>query len=173
LSSRTPQPGQADRQARRDQDNAWSAEELARGLVATEIPNQPMVWSEFAVQQVKDNYLVCKFFDGTTAHDGTVNVAKDPELRHSNYDGRTIDGLEYEYTGAQARTVTKTSDSSTQDQIVIPKYHVPADGTGGFPGSIITAAPISTIVDDDEGDPIQCQWREITQRAFANVEAAS
>lgn len=160
--------------ARRNLDavNAsWSDDEILRTPSRWESSPEPVIWIELAVQAVHRDYLVCKFFDGAEAKGQNINVAKDPELRQSRYDGLTIDSLDYSYTGPQARTVTKNGTSESKDQIIIPKYHVPADGPTGFVGSIITAAPIATKVKNDAADAdVHCQWREITNRAYANVE---
>ncbi len=167
-----PQPGSRQAQERSVQEAAWSTQSLGRGQADSTPPPEPMAWAELAVQSVHDNHLVCKMFDGTVAYGDPVNVAKDPELRAAHYDGKTIDGLVYAYTGPQARTVTKEGTSDSKDQVIIPKYHVPADGSAGFVGSIITAAPIPTRVSTGPTTSVWCQLREMTQRAFANVEGA-
>lgn len=173
MNTPTPQPGKTARQQRTSQANAWRADELERTRPNQEATQEPLVWCEFAVQAVHDNYLTCLQFDGITTYGAQVNVAKDPDLRKTSYHGLTIDGLEYSYTGAQARTVTKEGTSDSKDQVIIPRYQVPSDGPGGYNGSIITAAPILTRVKDDEDAVLFCQWREITQRAWANVEEGS
>lgn len=162
-------PGAADRLQRDHDLSGWSAEVVAR------IANDPdsvvfvSASSEFIVQEIHDNYLVCKHWDGTAGWGSNVNVARDPELRVSHYDGETIDGLDYAYTGPQARTVTNASEES-KDQVVIPKCHVPGDGKA----SIIVALLRRTDVLNDAGSAtISCQWVEHTQRAYANVEGAS
>ncbi len=173
MSTMKPQPGKNDRQAREVGQARWETEANQRSTAEDRTPSKQQVWLEMAVQEVHDNYLVCRAWDGLELKGVNVNVAKDPELRQSARDGMTINGLSYEYTGPQARTVTKESDSSTKDQIIIPMYDVPADGPENFPGSIITAAPIATrVLADDGATVLHCQLREFTQRAYANVEGS-
>lgn len=140
----------------------------------------PLAWPEWELYEVHDDYLVCKAWDGTVAFGELTNIAKDPELRVSTYDGRMIDHdapigeLDYTYTGPKARTVEETAGSTTQDQIIIPDYVEHVDAAGEDPavaGSIITAVPAAVSVRNDaDDDGVWCQWREVTQRAWANVE---
>lgn len=173
MTRETPQPGSTDRQRRADDQAYWAGQDAARSNTDTVPPADPLDWGEYAVQVVHDDYLECKRTDGDDVVGDSVNIAKDPDLRVSRYDGLTIDGLDYSYTGVQARTVTINGTSDSKDQVVIPKYHVPADGPAGFVGSVITAAPIPTRVRNDADSAyVYCQLREITQRAWANVEEA-
>lgn len=166
----------------------WNKQQAERTQIDEDKPTESMVWLELAVQVVHHDYLECKFVSNGATYGSNINVAKDPGLRRSSYHHRTISGLYYDYTGVQARTVTKSTATppdppevgdASKDQVIIPKYFVPGDEpaapTGGlaFTGSIITAAPIATTVEDDGGSPLQCQYREITQRAYANDEEAN
>ena len=97
------------------------------------------------VVTVHDDYLVCRPLN-ITVSDADFYVAKPWELRKTPFDTKTLpnkDGtlLSYAYstTDTQARTVTDTTDSSTEDQVVVPAY-VPrqtiSDTT--YPGTEIT-----------------------------------
>ncbi|MEO0477753.1 MAG: hypothetical protein AAF085_17550 [Planctomycetota bacterium] len=181
MSPRRPEPGAAERQQLERQQNHWQSEELARIQVPEETPVELLAWAEYAVQAVHHDYLECKLFDDNGVYGTSVNIAKSPAVRKSPYHGRTLDSLTYDYTDVQARTVTKAGGpfggvGTSKDQIIIPKYLVAADetstpaGMNAFIGSIITAAPVLTLVEDDAGDPFYCQLVERTQRAYANVE---
>lgn len=173
MSPNPAQPGKTARQARQLQQATRSAQDAQAAIFDNPPPTEPVVWHELAVQAVHNNYLICKHVQGSITFGDDVNVAKDPELRHTSDDGKTIGGLDYSYSGPQARTVTKNGTSNSQDQIVIPKYQVPSDGPAGYTGTVITAVPSLTLVQTDGGGDLWCQYREITQRAFANVEGAS
>ena len=132
---------------------------------------QPLGWAEFAVQDVNDDYLVCKAFDGSASYGDNINVAKLPDLRHSLYAGKTLDHgadvgeLAYAYTAPQKRTDTK--GSVVQTQIVIPVYDTPS-AAEDYTGSIILAIPKLTIVKAANGvDDVVCQWCEFSNRAWA------
>lgn len=79
------------------------------------------------------DYLTCRPYGITADAEGNiddthnVNIAKPWDLRSSPFNTKTLpnkDGtlLSYAYTGDQARTVTDTTDSSTEDQVVVPAY---------------------------------------------------
>lgn len=134
------------------------------------------IWLEFELQTLNYNYMVCKQWSGTAAFGASINIARDPELRRSTYDGLTIDHggdigeLEYTYTGVKERTVEETAGSTTKDQVIIPDYIL---HSGSLTGSIITAVPTLVVVRNDADDAdVECQWKEITQRAWANLEEA-
>lgn len=81
------------------------------------------------VVSIEADYLVCRPINITGAA-ADFYVAKPWELQQTPFDGETLpnkDGtlLSYAYTGTQARTVTDTTDSSTEDQVIVPAY-VPA-----------------------------------------------
>ncbi|MEM6258040.1 MAG: hypothetical protein AAGI37_06965 [Planctomycetota bacterium] len=186
MRSQRPEPGAAERQQLDTQTNRWGDEVLARSKADMPAPKDLPGKGEYAVQQVHHDYLVCRLVSGGVAYGSSVNVAKDPALRRSLLHDRQIDFLRYVYTGVQARTVEKMVVQGfgyiveeTKNQIIIPKYLTPADEqvlpTGGlaFPGSIITAEPSLTLVQDDGGGPLYCQLLEITQRAYANDEEAT
>ena len=178
MSPSPKQPGSIAKSRRGVTEAQWSAEQAQRRALGRQAYRQRDVYSEFAVQEVHENYLVCKMYDGVEAFGDNINVARDPELRKTTYDGLEIGPFSYSYTGVQARTVTKVADNSTKDQIIIPIYYVPADGPAGYPGVIITARPNPVYVLDDyvftipwsPTPSIWCQWTEVTQRAWANVE---
>lgn len=79
------------------------------------------------------DYLICRPYGINEDAEGNIDdsfnlkVAKPWDLRSYPFNGRTLpnkDGtlLSYAYTGDQARTVTDTTDSSTEDQVVVPAY---------------------------------------------------
>jgi len=74
--------------------------------------------TRFRYKSMSGDYLVCRTWDGTTEGDTDVKVAKPYLLREST----TRTGYTYNYTGDQARTSTKTSDGSTEDQVIVPAY---------------------------------------------------
>jgi hypothetical protein len=80
------------------------------------------------VKEIKDDYLVCHSWDGTTEGTDPVYVAKNPKLRNSVTE-ETLDGVDYEYTytttGTQAfveRVSVKTTDNSSETQRVVPRF---------------------------------------------------
>jgi hypothetical protein len=80
------------------------------------------------VKEIKDDYLVCHSWDGTTEGTDPVYVAKNPKLRNSVTE-ETLDGVDYEYTytttGSQAfveRVSVKTTDNSSETQRVVPRF---------------------------------------------------
>lgn len=81
------------------------------------------------VVSIEADYLVCRPINITGAG-ADFYVAKPWELQQTPFDTKTLpnkDGtlLSYAYTDTQARTVTDTTDDSTEDQVIVPAY-VPA-----------------------------------------------
>lgn len=123
----------------------------------------------YRVKTIAADYLVCREWGGTnsTTDDGNadVYVARDPELRQTSYDGRTLafssDGdaftAVYAYTSATKRT--KTVGGTAEVQVIVPYYKT--DET------VITAIDAVTEVEDPNGAKIGLL--EITQRAWAKL----
>jgi len=91
----------------------------------------------FKIEEVKDDYLVCKGFDPrakfpftefTPASFAKVEIAKPPLLQRTPWDGETvtIDGIEYtyEYTDANNRTKSWTDDDD-EDQEEDEEINIP------------------------------------------------
>ncbi len=124
----------------------------------------------FRVVSTHDDYLTCRLHlsasDETLSDD--IAVAKPWHMRQSVFDGNTItydDGssYSYSYTSASARTVTDTSDSTTQDQVLVPDY-IP----GVSAGEIIIAVSGNTGLTDSNGDPIT--WTELNNAPRGWIE---
>ena len=110
-----------------DQSNALNAEVFGRAGTRRLSPNS--VPFPVTVVTVFDDHLVCRPL-GVTAASANIFVAKPWGLRKTPFHGKTIPNheavlLSYNYTGVQARTVTDTTDDSTEDQVIVPAY-VPA-----------------------------------------------
>ncbi len=102
-----------------------------------------------------------------------VRIAKPSELRPSEYEGKTINGIRYERSQAGQRTATIPADPETEEeiQIVVPAY-VPGDEDNGYLGSAILAVKMkgTGIVYGDDDEPVV--WQEINQgRAWAQLTA--
>ena len=121
------------------------------------------------VKTVHDNYIVCNIqnVDGTFQSNDT-NALKPWEVRRDHYDDETTtdpldsgESLTYNYTSAQERTVTKSSDNSTEDQRIVPWYAV---------GTTIIEITRSggTVKGDDGTTDVVCPYRETeSPRAWA------
>lgn len=120
------------------------------------------------VVTVYHDYLICRYTHIEPNEEGIVDdsqdfpVAKPWGLRKTPFDGLTLPNedavlLSYSYdaTDKQKRTVTDTTDSSTEDQVVVPKY-VPTQTISGtyYPGSEIVVRKLregaGVTTDDDE-----------------------
>ena len=143
------------------------------------------------IVSIQDDYLVCRPLNVESAGDD-IFVAKPWGLRKTPFHGLTMpnqDGtlMSYDYTSTQARTVTDESDSSTEDQVIVPAY-VPAqtaaipDPDGGadiptaFTGSEITVqrvafGPTASFTRDGSGGTItvEIEWEDMNRdgRAWA------
>jgi hypothetical protein len=85
----------------------------------------------FRLKGVSEDYLNCKQLNGTTEVGPTVKVAKPYNLRKTPFHGKTISGITYNYTGAQSRTKTRASTSTTENQVITPAYQVAVTGYDG------------------------------------------
>lgn len=123
----------------------------------------------YRLKEILPDYLRCRTWGGTNeiADDGETDIyiARDPELRRTRYDGRTIafssDGdaftAVYAYTSNTKRT--KTVTGTAEVQVIVPYYKV--DET------VITAIEAVTKVENPDGAKIGLL--EITQRAWAKI----
>ena len=78
----------------------------------------------FRLKSVYDDYLECRQLNGTTEVGPSVMVAKPYNLRKAPFHGKTINGITFTYTSAQARTKKRTSPSATENQAIVPAYLV-------------------------------------------------
>lgn len=136
------------------------------------------------VVEVFDDYLKCRPLNQTEAT-ADLFVAKPWDLRKSPRDGVSYADEDGElYTEAwtagetQVRTVTKTSDSSTEDQVTTPQY-VPRQTISGtvYVGSQLTIErmPVEerfNITDSATGYTIQLEWVDCNRagRAWAKAQ---
>lgn len=70
----------------------------------------------FTVVEEYNDYLSC-----TNVGGGVVNVAKPYMLRRSSFDGKTVDGVSYSYTAANARTASADGEDD-ESQVITPDY---------------------------------------------------
>jgi len=96
------------------------------------------------VKSVQNDHLVCRFWDGVAEGAVDILVAKPFHLRRSSYDGKSIaytdlgaaDTLSFAYSNGYTRVVTRSSDSTSETEVIVPSYM----GSGsGFGGEEITA----------------------------------
>jgi len=93
--------------------------------------------ARFRLVSVAGDYLVCEPFDGTEPTGPTVFVAKNYILRRNPFDGKSRNGITYNYTSDVSRTASSLGD--TEDQVVVDPYvagdeiwatYAPTGGTG-------------------------------------------
>jgi len=117
----------------------------------------------FSIRYVYSDYLWCFTWDGENRGEEGIAVLKPWLLRESPFDnGVERLGITYEYSGfpqLQTRVATRTSDSETEDQIVVPFYraHLNADEAdiifaisgvlGGLDDDVQAAAAEATWLD--------------------------
>jgi len=124
---------------------------------------------QLRVKEIGADWLRCRTCNGSyeTTEDGTVDiyVARDPELRRTFFDGKTIefssdgDSFSASYTYTSATKRTKTISGTAETQVIVPYYKIDL--------TIILAKKADTGVDDPNGTPIGLV--EITQRAWAKL----
>ena len=76
------------------------------------------------------DYLLCETIDGGTTG---IRVSKPYLLRQDSYDGKTINGIDYDNTGSNTRTADNGVDTPWTETI-----YMPYEG-----GDIITVAPMA------------------------------
>lgn len=130
---------------------------------------------------VYNDYLVCRRLNATDAS-ADIYVAKPWDLRALPRTAVSFpdkDGTLYTmaFTATQARTVTKTSDSTTEDQVTIPQY-VPQQTISGttYTGSQIEIErmPVDerfNITDSLGGYTIELEWVDCNQAGRAWAKA--
>ena len=119
------------------------------------------------IQQMKvvaefNDHLTCHTWDGTSEGTDAIHVAKPPTLRLTPYDGQTVNGITYNYTGYNTRTA-ENEDEETEDQQITPDY---AAGDVIFAVKNIAGGTGAT---DDEY--VDCEWLDLNVdgRAWAKV----
>jgi hypothetical protein len=80
----------------------------------------PSVVKQYIVKTVLQDTLVCAEYTGGVQSTTTVEIAKPEKLRRKAYDGKTIDSITYTFTDNTTRSAT--DGSSTETQVVTPKY---------------------------------------------------
>lgn len=143
------------------------------------------------VVTVHDDHLICRpmDLDPETSSEADFAVAKPYDLRVSPFDTETIpnqDGtlLSYAYADEQSRTVTDTTDDSTEDQVIVPAYvesqtigmTVDGETTPTFyPGSVILA--VNGLSDgtratytDANGYEVAIEWMDVNLSGRAWTE---
>ena len=122
----------------------------------------------YLVKSIEGDFMTCREYDGTTEGDEDVYIARDPELRRSRFEGRSIaynsdgDSFTATYTYTSNTKRVKTVGGVPETQVIIPYYKT--DST------IILAAQSankSGVTDPDEAD---IYIVELTQRAWAKLE---
>lgn len=90
---------------------------------------------QMVIAAIHDDYLVCRDWDGHAEGETDVEVARPWELQRTPWDGesRTIDGVTYSYTYADAASRTKSADDQDEEQVIVPPY---------FVGAVIQAAAL-------------------------------
>lgn len=85
-------------------------------------------WVPYAPRQViiktiQDDYLECKPFENGAEDSSadTIYVARPFTLRRTPWDGQTVAGVSYSYTGSDAR-VASAAGEEDESQIIIPAY---------------------------------------------------
>ncbi len=134
-------------------------------------PALPIGVFEARITAVHDNYCEASLWAGGQLVGNTINVAKYPEVRVSEWNGKTwndpIDGTVWSFTrtGAQQRDVS--DGTTTVSQVIVPRYLTADDGPTG---SLILCAPLRVEVDPDTaGDAVVCQVVEISPRWFGEA----
>ncbi len=82
------------------------------------------VWQMKIIENSANDYLSCQAWDGSNQDAQVIKVAKPYLVQGSIWDGFTISGYSFAVTGVDAMTVTRISDSSTEDWLVTMDYVV-------------------------------------------------
>jgi len=128
----------------------------------------------YRVKSIEGDFMTCREFGGDiddTSLDGTrdIYIARDPELRRSNFEDKSIaynsdgDSFTATYTYSSNTKRTKTVAGVAEVQVIVPYYKT--DRT------VILAAESENKsgVTDPNDSPIYLV--EITQRAWAKLES--
>lgn len=96
---------------------------------------------EMEVASDEGDYLSCyRRVDGESTTGTTIPVMKPHTLRVSPFDGNTVDGKTYVYSGSVYRISTLVTDSTTEAQQVTQNYYV---------GAVIYAEPMNVVYSID------------------------
>ncbi len=119
---------------------------------------------QLQIETIYGDYLICNPYDGVTADLNSHIAVARPGLLSTSQTSRN--GLTFVYSDDQSRIATKTSDSSTESQVVVPSYVV---------GDIIFAVRniiggTSTLYGLDS-DPVEWQDTNVDARAWAKVSS--
>ena len=117
---------------------------------------------QFQIVELKTDYLIAKPYNGDEVEDNEVKIALPYLLRRTPFETLTNPiaitptrgGFTYTYTTDSERISTKTSDSTTETQVLVPEYVV---------DDIIYAQKgvlggVSTEIKDDAGKDIRLDW---------------
>jgi len=88
--------------------------------VVRDIRHEYALIVQLVIVSVEDDHLVCHSWDGETAGNTDILVAKPYLLRRTPFDGGERDGVSYDYTSSIQRTATK--DATTETQVIVPTY---------------------------------------------------
>jgi len=80
---------------------------------------------QFRIVSIKGDYLFAEPFNGVSTEGGLIKIAKPFLLRRTPFDGTVgRNGFTFVYTTDTERVSTKTSDSTTEIQVIVPSYVV-------------------------------------------------
>lgn len=127
----------------------------------------------YRVKSIEGDFLTCRTFGGDmhdTTLDGTedIYIARDPELRRSTYEGKTLafssdgDSFSASYTYTSNTKRTKTVGGVAEVQVITPYYKT------DFTVINAAASANKSGVTDPEGNDIYLV--ETTQRAWSKLE---
>ena len=130
--------------------NIIPAASAVSGGIAT--PQPDPIFVQLKVKTIKDNYLVCRTWDGTSEGAEDINTAKPIRLRRITYDTKeeTILGFTHTFAYGSANRRVATVSGKAWKQNVYPEYKaedviyatMPSGGTG-----VIDADNLSIAVD--------------------------
>lgn len=131
------------------------------------------------IKEHGNDWMRCRSWNGTIEGTTDIYVARDPELRRTRFDGKTIayssDGdvfsATFAYTSPTKRT--KTIGGVAEEQVIDPYYVIDSVITEASNSTIINCIRSSdpTGVNDPDGKPITLV--EVTQRAWAKLDTSS
>lgn len=130
--------------------------------------------AQFIVKEIQDDYLNCLKYSSTAGElpasatsDDWIKVAKPFELRFTDWDGQTVDGLTFSYALVDfdwaRRRATRVSDDVSEIQIIARPWYV---------GEIIYAIKgISGGTFAFDADEVPISWLDLnnTARAWAKT----
>jgi hypothetical protein len=88
----------------------------------------PGTVNQFKVQEVLDDTLRCRTWLGTALGTTDITIAKPYKLRRTPFDAQTVvidaDSILYTYQSGTRRTATVVGTTSTEKQVIVPRYLV-------------------------------------------------